>query len=82
MDPDLEKIDLCSVEPGFVVDLYVSTDLRTMTKIWMGLESLSKAYDAEDILLTGNKDLEEKMKIWLRPDAGLSPFAGIKKLVA
>lgn len=30
------EIDLCSVDPGFDVDLYVSTDLRTMTAIWMG----------------------------------------------
>ena len=31
-------VDLCSVDPGFDVDLYVSTDLRTMTAIWMGFD--------------------------------------------
>ena len=30
-------VDLCWSDPGFEVDLYVSTDLRTMTAIWMGL---------------------------------------------
>ena len=33
-------VDLCSVDPGFDVDLYVSTDLRTMTAIWMGLDTV------------------------------------------
>ena len=31
-----QEVDLCSVDPGFDVDLYLSTDLRTMTEIWMG----------------------------------------------
>ncbi len=81
VDPGNDKIDLCSVEPGFDVDLYVSTDLRTMTKIWMGFETLSNAYDANDILLTGNNDLEEKVRLWFSSNKGLSPFAGVKKLV-
>ncbi len=81
IDPTNDKIDLCSVEPGFDVDLFVSTDLRTMTKIWMGLETFSNAYNEEDILLTGNSDLEEKVRLWLSPGKGLSPFAGVEKLV-
>src|SRR4051794_31393113 len=28
-----QEVDLCWVDPGFDVDLYVSTDLRTMTEI-------------------------------------------------
>ena len=36
-------VDLCSVDPGFDVDLYVSTDLRTMTAIWMGLDTVRRA---------------------------------------
>lgn len=35
VDPD-DSVDLCSIDPGFDVDLYVSVDLRTMTAIWMG----------------------------------------------
>jgi len=30
VDPNAD-VDLCSIDPGFDVDLYVSTDLRTMT---------------------------------------------------
>jgi hypothetical protein len=28
-------IDVCVTDPGFDVDLYVTTDLRTMTAIWI-----------------------------------------------
>jgi DNA-binding HxlR family transcriptional regulator len=34
------EVDLCLVDPGFDVDLYVTTDLRTMTAIWMGLTTV------------------------------------------
>ena len=36
------EVDLCWADPGFEVDLYVSTDLRTMTAIWMGLTTVAK----------------------------------------
>ncbi|MDH2347624.1 hypothetical protein [Bradyrhizobium sp. SSUT77] len=38
-----EGIDLCSIDPGLDVDLYVSVDLRTMTAIWMGLDTVRAA---------------------------------------
>lgn len=42
VDPH-ESVDLCSIDPGFDVDLYVSVDLRTMTAIWMGLDTVRAA---------------------------------------
>jgi DNA-binding HxlR family transcriptional regulator len=62
-------VDLCSIDPGFDVDLYVATDLRTMTAIWMGATTVAK--EGEKIVLTGAKDIARKMQSWL----GLSPFA-------
>ena len=41
VEPSCE-VDLCWSDPGFDVDLYVSTDLRTMTAIWMGLTTVAK----------------------------------------
>ena len=70
VEPGLE-VDLCSVDPGFDVDLYVSTDLRTMTAIWMGLDKVRAALDSGRLLLTGDRTLAAKMQAWL----GLSPFA-------
>ena len=36
------EVDLCWSDPGFDVDLYVSTDLRTMTSIWMGVTTVAR----------------------------------------
>lgn len=71
-------VDLCSVDPGFEVDLYVTTDLRSMTEIWMGLKTVARARDEGRLQLSGSRKLEESFQIWL----GLSPFAKEKKLVA
>src|SRR5262245_29763669 len=38
-----KPVDLCWVDPGFDVDLYLATDLRTMTEIWMGYTTLAEA---------------------------------------
>ncbi len=77
VSPD-NKVDLCSVEPGFDVDLYVSSDLRTMTEIWLGLKTVLNAKQQGHIRLTGSRELENAMQSWL----GLSPFANVEKLVA
>ena len=53
-----------------------------MTKVWMGFETFNKAYDADQILLTGDSDLEEKIKTWFNLKNGLGHFSRIKKLVA
>lgn len=66
-----EQVDLCSINPGFDVDLYVSTDLRTMTAIWMGQDSVSAALSSGRLILTGDEHLEKSMETWL----ALSPFA-------
>ena len=75
--PDAE-VDLCSVDPGFEVDLYVTTDLRTMTAIWMGMTTVRQAAATDKLSLTGDGGLAGQMQIWL----GLSPFAAERKLAA
>ncbi|MBS0328091.1 MAG: helix-turn-helix transcriptional regulator [Proteobacteria bacterium] len=70
-------IDLCSVDPGFDVDLYVTTDLRTMTSIWMGLTRVLDAVSSRKLTLVGDRGLAGRMQAWL----GLSPFAAEKKRV-
>jgi DNA-binding HxlR family transcriptional regulator len=77
VDPE-ESIDLCSIDPGFDVDLYVSVDLRTMTAIWMGLDTVRAAIANRRLMLTGNPQLATAMQSWL----GLSPFAKEQKLVS
>ncbi len=69
-------VDLCWADPGFEVDLYVSTDLRTMTAIWMGLVKVEGEQDK--LQLTGDRKIARTMQSWL----GLSPFASTQKKVA
>jgi DNA-binding HxlR family transcriptional regulator len=70
-------VDLCSVDPGFDVDLFSRSDLRTMTAIWMGLDTVSKAISDDRLTLTGDREVAKDMQQWL----GLSPFAVQKKQV-
>jgi hypothetical protein len=77
VDPGQET-DLCSVDPGFDVDLYVATDLRTMTAIWMGYTTVATAKRDGTLTATGERTLESKMQSWLK----LSPFAPLERAVA
>jgi DNA-binding HxlR family transcriptional regulator len=77
VDPK-QGVDLCSVDPGFDVDLYVSVDLRTMTAIWMGLDTVRAAVGRNRMILTGDRGIASAMQAWLR----LSPFAKEKKLAS
>ncbi len=71
-------VDLCSVDPGFEVDLYVSTDLRTMTGIWMGVDTVRAALASQRMALVGDQQLASDMQSWL----GLSHFARERKLAS
>lgn len=71
-------VDLCSIDPGFEVDLYVATDLKTMTAIWMGLDTVRAAVTEERLLLTGDRRLAADLQRWL----GLSPFAAERKMAS
>jgi DNA-binding HxlR family transcriptional regulator len=73
-----QPVDLCSVDPGHDVDLYVTSSLRTMTAIWMGIETVREARESGQLMLTGDRDLIDTMERWL----GLSPFAVEERQVA
>lgn len=73
-----EAVELCSIDPGYDIDLYVACDLKTMTAIWMGLDTVRAAVSDDRLKLTGDKKLAANMQTWL----GLSPFAKTRKLVA
>jgi hypothetical protein len=72
------SVDLCSVDPGFEVDLYVRGPLRAMTAIWMGLSTVTREVNAGTIELSGDRSVARSMQRWL----GLSPFAKEKPRAA
>jgi len=73
-----QEVDLCSVDPGFDVDLYLSTDLRTMTEIWMGHTAIARAKEQGKLLITGSRQLEADLASWMC----LSPFARVERRAA
>ena len=64
-------VDVCSIDPGFEVDLYVTTDLRTMTAIWLGITTIPAEIERDRFTAVGDRRLEQQMPAWL----GLSTFA-------
>jgi DNA-binding HxlR family transcriptional regulator len=69
------EVELCSQDPGHDVDLEVTTDLRTMTAIWMGVTTVEN--EKSRMTIAGKRELGRSMQRWL----GLSPFASQEKLV-
>jgi DNA-binding HxlR family transcriptional regulator len=72
---DPTAVDLCGVDPGFDVDLLVTSTLRSMTAIWMGLATVAHEVAARRVSLDGDPKLARAMQSWL----GLSPFAGAER---
>jgi DNA-binding HxlR family transcriptional regulator len=73
-----KDVDLCSVNPGYDVDLYITTDLRTMTEVWMGYAPTEQAIEDGRLVLVGNSALERTFQAWL----GASRYASLEKCVA
>ena len=72
------EVDLCLLDPGFDVDLYLSTELRTMTEIWLGYTAVGSAVEDGRLVLTGDTKLAANLRAWLK----LSMFAKVEKKVA
>ena len=71
---DKDGVDLCLTDPGFEVDLYIFTDLRTMTALWMGEMPLRHAFDSGRIELDGPPELRRALRSWLQR----SPFGNVQ----
>ncbi|MBB3175170.1 DNA-binding HxlR family transcriptional regulator [Endobacter medicaginis] len=66
------ETDLCVSDPGFAVDLFVESSLKTLTGVWMGWAPLRPALDRGDIYVCGDAALKGSIERWLV----LSSFAG------
>lgn len=73
-----QPVDVCSVDPGFDVDLFVKADLKAMTAVWMGLETMAAACADGRIMLTGDEQLAKSLEEWI----GQSVFAEVERKVA
>lgn len=59
------SVDLCPTDPGFPIDIYFITDIRTMIAIWFGKLSLRTALRDERVDLTGDRGIRERIGDWL-----------------
>lgn len=73
-----KEVDLCLVDPGFDVDLYVSTDLHSMTELWLGYRTIDQVSEDGRLILTGSRKQAADLRTWLK----LSVFANLEKKVA
>jgi DNA-binding HxlR family transcriptional regulator len=67
------NVDICLDDPGQEVDIYLTTDLRTMVRCWMGDESYQKAIADRRMKLVGPSVLTRNVRRWISDNS----FAGI-----
>ena len=56
----------CTIDPGFEVDLYVTTDARTLTLLWYGDVSLKSAVDDGSVAIDGPPERCAAFPSWIK----------------
>jgi len=70
-----DAIDLCVVDPGRDVDLVVLADLRSLTQVWMGDQTMQSAIDDGRIELHGPRALRHRFPEWVGSHPVLGPVS-------
>lgn len=60
-----DDIDLCVNDPGKDVDVYFTSNVKTMADIWMGDTTYRKAIRAGDLKIVGDKNLTNNITAWM-----------------
>jgi DNA-binding HxlR family transcriptional regulator len=68
--------EVCLTHPGGDIDLHLSSDVRTLTNIWMGNTTWASALRAGTLKLAGNAELRRAFPQWLK----LNIFAPVKPI--
>lgn len=61
---DRGNVDLCPTDPGFPVDLYITTDIRTMIAVWFGKLAWEAGVRSGKIEVIGPRPLRERLRSW------------------
>lgn len=59
------EVDLCIIEPGFEVDVYVDADLAAFSRVWLGEVPIRQAIRDGDIKLNGERQAAKDFPSWL-----------------
>ncbi len=73
-----DDIDLCVDDPGFDPDVRFVSDLKTMTQLWLGVTTLSRAQSSGNLDVSGVSHLMRNIPKWLV----FSGFSNIKSGLA
>jgi DNA-binding HxlR family transcriptional regulator len=66
------KAQVCSQNLGFEVDVYITSTLKDMTRIWYGELGMSRAMEEGTMAVVGNSQYIRNISRWLR----ISSFTG------
>jgi DNA-binding HxlR family transcriptional regulator len=61
---DRGNVDLCPKDPGFPVDLYLTTDIRTMIAIWFGRLAWDAGVRSGKVDVVGPRELRARLRSW------------------
>lgn len=70
---DERELDLCMVDPGHEIDLYVTGSLRALTEVWMGDRTMGDALVTEELCLRGARPVARRFPAWLGQHPVLAP---------
>ena len=71
-------VDLCLVDPGHPVDMWVRADLRALTEVWMGDRTMRDAIDVGTIALDGPRPLLRRFPAWFGQHPVLGPVGAAR----
>ncbi|MCG8103371.1 MAG: helix-turn-helix domain-containing protein [Candidatus Thiodiazotropha endolucinida] len=70
-------VDVCLKDQGFDVDLTISSDLWTLTAVWMGEITIKKAMREQKVNVTGSTWLRRNIATWL----GTNYYADVESAI-
>jgi len=69
-----DGVDLCTDNPGHDVDVYFTSDLRTLTEVWMGDKPIKQAQSENKLKIVGPSMYLKNLQSWF----GLYRFSEIR----
>lgn len=58
-------VDLCIIEPGFEVDLFIDADLAALSRVWLGEIPIRQAIRERTVNLSGDRQIARDFPSWL-----------------
>jgi DNA-binding HxlR family transcriptional regulator len=61
-----ESVDMCLIDPGYEVDVYVDGHVRTLVDYWMGYIEFADAVRSGDLRVEGPRSLVRALPTWFK----------------